>query len=217
MSLPTLLRLPPEIQNRIYRLILVKDDPINVQRQFDRQEEQTPLSLLHTCKEINKNARPIYYGCNTFKFSAASPELLYRMEKFMRGLDLEGITLCQSIRLEFAASSPRFDIVFNHTCACAVYFDIDFKTKEVWSNSCSDCCGSALGWFWELAELEVREILMWFHMKPRWSCKAPRLALNFANFISNEPLKEWEEEMRDRRMEVRKWHLTSASEAFGRP
>jgi hypothetical protein len=60
MNIP-LLRVPREIRDTIYGLVLVSDEPVTV----GLNDNEWP-SLLKTCKQINSEAVPIYVLRNTF-------------------------------------------------------------------------------------------------------------------------------------------------------
>lgn len=59
---PPLLKLPPELRNRIYRYAIVQDEPIDVAETTKKKEP----ALLATCKEIREQALKMFYHENTF-------------------------------------------------------------------------------------------------------------------------------------------------------
>ena len=83
-----LLKLPAEIRNLIYGLVLVQDEAINLHKVLKRQERPCDLisawrhtvkgiyhnlqamvkqpPLTKTCQQIRNEALPIFYGANTF-------------------------------------------------------------------------------------------------------------------------------------------------------
>ncbi|KAK4544345.1 hypothetical protein LTR36_004236 [Oleoguttula mirabilis] len=71
VSESTLLKLPPELRNRIYREVLVCANPIRVATAFAQQQWQAP-SLLQTCVQIRGEASGIHYAENTFLVVALS-------------------------------------------------------------------------------------------------------------------------------------------------
>lgn len=78
MATPALLGLPPELQIRIYRLLLGQRDRLVLRERvaeyamygFEREEWQAHVALLRTCREIYSIAKPILYGSNTLIFFA---------------------------------------------------------------------------------------------------------------------------------------------------
>lgn len=70
-----MLRLPAEIQNRIFECAVVQQEPIDVtvhirnrDSKFYWQLQPCEPPLAAACKFVRKVARPIYYGQNTFRF-----------------------------------------------------------------------------------------------------------------------------------------------------
>lgn len=61
---PSLLTIPPEMRNRIYRCALVQPEPIQL-RPANRWPESPPL--LQTCHQIRSESSGIYYQENTFE------------------------------------------------------------------------------------------------------------------------------------------------------
>lgn len=68
-----LVALPAELRNRIYRLVLVLEDPILVTNigfktsEHDAQEPFGELPLLRTCRHVHHEALAVFYGGNIFE------------------------------------------------------------------------------------------------------------------------------------------------------
>lgn len=60
----TLLSLPPEMRNRIYRYVLLETEPI---RTTPSRTPPPQPGLLSTCRQIRKESLDIYYQENKFK------------------------------------------------------------------------------------------------------------------------------------------------------
>lgn len=58
-----LLRLPPELRNWIYELVVVEKDAIRIENTSVRA---LPPGLTHTCRQLRVEASPIHYGQNIF-------------------------------------------------------------------------------------------------------------------------------------------------------
>ncbi|KAM7202958.1 hypothetical protein V8F20_004205 [Naviculisporaceae sp. PSN 640] len=59
-------RFPANVRNRIYRLLLTRDEPI----EQGRWVRDLSAQLLRTCRAVYKEGMPILYGENTFVFKA---------------------------------------------------------------------------------------------------------------------------------------------------
>ncbi|KAK5112303.1 hypothetical protein LTR85_011575 [Meristemomyces frigidus] len=64
-----LLKIPPELRNIIYDLVLTSDKPIDTQ---DTAAARVS-ALLATCTQIRREAAPIFYGQNTFSGTVHRP------------------------------------------------------------------------------------------------------------------------------------------------
>lgn len=60
---PPLLRLPAELRNMIYTLVVTRDDPV---RTLEDGKTYPEPELLATCRQIRQEARSVYYATNTF-------------------------------------------------------------------------------------------------------------------------------------------------------
>lgn len=60
-----LTNLPAEIQNKIYKLVVVDSEDIHIPA--DHPHEPQEPALLRTCQQIRNVAAPIYYGANVFE------------------------------------------------------------------------------------------------------------------------------------------------------
>ncbi|KAK0719325.1 hypothetical protein B0H67DRAFT_551711 [Lasiosphaeris hirsuta] len=65
---PSFLRFPPEIRNRIYRLLLVRNGVIRARAIGAALSSQ----LLYTCRQVLSEAHPILYGENTWELVITS-------------------------------------------------------------------------------------------------------------------------------------------------
>ncbi|KAI9836870.1 MAG: hypothetical protein M1819_001035 [Sarea resinae] len=63
------LSLPPELRNRVYRLVLVDEDPVNF---GSRRNFQRSSAFLRTCRQVHQEGRGILYGENSFDFEKES-------------------------------------------------------------------------------------------------------------------------------------------------
>ncbi|KAI9721129.1 MAG: hypothetical protein M1828_005235 [Chrysothrix sp. TS-e1954] len=70
----SLLDLPAEIRNSIYRLVLVPPRPALHTQHITKQSPN--LALIHTCRQIHSEAMPLFYSENAF---SAHPSLLTSM------------------------------------------------------------------------------------------------------------------------------------------
>ena len=57
-----LVKLPPELRDRIYRLVLPTGMKLGSHGPYPRSE----LSIMQTCRTVRKETIPIFYGMNTF-------------------------------------------------------------------------------------------------------------------------------------------------------
>lgn len=60
--------LPGEVQNSIYKLILLDQDPIDPRHRYDEQQKLT-LGLLRANKVVHDEASSLFYGHNRFDFT----------------------------------------------------------------------------------------------------------------------------------------------------
>lgn len=58
-------KLPTELRNQVYEMVLV-DDTSSIRVFHKPKECQPPFALLGTCREIRRQAAPIYYGQHAF-------------------------------------------------------------------------------------------------------------------------------------------------------
>ncbi|KAK5741907.1 hypothetical protein LTR17_003655 [Elasticomyces elasticus] len=87
-TLPQLLRLPPELRNLIYELVLIKDEPISVR---DWKLCCVGPALIRTSRLVRSETMPIFYGANKFEGSwvtdfssmpaSVAPNSLHRMKQ----------------------------------------------------------------------------------------------------------------------------------------
>ncbi|KAI9878293.1 MAG: hypothetical protein M1830_001350 [Pleopsidium flavum] len=108
--------LPPELRNRVYRLLLVRNKP--VQFQVKRNNSRTAV-FLRTSRQIYQEGRSILYGENQFVFSRVSDrtgawfvpsrkEIGYTdMERFFRAIGPYNTSMLKNITINLSdALSP---------------------------------------------------------------------------------------------------------------
>ncbi|KAI7282140.1 hypothetical protein KC345_g3695 [Hortaea werneckii] len=76
-----LMRLSPEMRNRIYREVLVSGPIVRMTDTYGNGE-WSPPALLHTCRRIRREASGIYYSMNSFLFCSADFTLLDEEKDF---------------------------------------------------------------------------------------------------------------------------------------
>ena len=91
-----LLRLPSELRNRIYELILIQEDQI---RMPAGRTEGDKRALLCTCHQIHDEAVGIYYGNNAFIADCGSWFLNADLTCWLRGLGWKKRLLLKDVRL----------------------------------------------------------------------------------------------------------------------
>lgn len=95
------LRLPREARNRIYSLLLVRDEPMTV---LWRPQAGRSLGILRACKVTWREATPILYGRNRLDFSKVEPEAASR---FLRRIGPRNAGAVRHIIVDFPGM--RFD------------------------------------------------------------------------------------------------------------
>lgn len=96
---PSLLGLPGELRNRIYRLVVVEDERI----------EMTPIDpylvldikyklpgIIHASRQLREEARSIYFGENSFAVHIIPRQLTTYLDR-LKLLDLKNSANCQPI------------------------------------------------------------------------------------------------------------------------
>ncbi|KAK4963080.1 hypothetical protein LTR10_000708 [Elasticomyces elasticus] len=92
-TLPPLLRLPPELRNLIYELVLIKDEPISVR---DWKLCCVGPALIRTSHLVRSETMPIFYGANKFEgswvtdFSSMPPSVAPARLHWMKQLRFNG-------------------------------------------------------------------------------------------------------------------------------
>ena len=91
-----LLKLPPEIRNRIWTLV-VKVDAVVMRRDNYRKRpcddsSATTMALAFTCRQVYHEATPIYYSKNLFHFPYESRLVLSLFAKAIGPTNTESIT-----------------------------------------------------------------------------------------------------------------------------
>ena len=64
-----LLSLPPELRNAIYKLVLIRPEPVQ------GKEPLATAALLHTCRQIRSEAEQIFFACNEFQITLTERSL----------------------------------------------------------------------------------------------------------------------------------------------
>lgn len=90
-------KIPPEIQNIIYRVILVSASPITIDGHDAGWDYQTTPAFLRTCKAVHEQAAAIYYTENTFKFRTTE-----HLWQFLIDIGLEKRSMIRSIECPFS-------------------------------------------------------------------------------------------------------------------
>lgn len=107
-------KLPAELKNAIYRLVLVREDAIVVCERgrfgprytfaYKCTDEGNDPPLLRVCREIRTEALAIFYGCNVFQFAGREPLALWlrRMGEPKRKMlrDVRGFQPARWIRIK---------------------------------------------------------------------------------------------------------------------
>jgi len=85
----SLLKLPPELRNRIYELVLRRNTPViarwcNDSKRFHQITEREDagifyaLAITTTCKTIRSECRKLFYAFNTFEFQVSAQDSHHR-------------------------------------------------------------------------------------------------------------------------------------------
>lgn len=165
MSTTSLLGLPPELQVRIYRMVLVSPSQIRVLYGQDTRNAKSILRMLFTCRTIYEIAKPIYYSSNIFHFtdseSGTTPHGF--LSRFMTCLGRDGITLVRNIKLEIKHVFKRV-----HGGHWPLFYYIDMKAGTVSSSSRSPLSGENVNVdILEREEDELRKMLESFYRRPQ--------------------------------------------------
>jgi hypothetical protein len=91
-----LLRLPSELRNRIYELVLIQPDAIRLPQ---GRSESGKRDLLCTCRQIHDEAVGIYYGSNAFIADCGSWFLNVDLICWLRGLGPKKRSMLRDVRL----------------------------------------------------------------------------------------------------------------------
>lgn len=98
---PGFLDLPPELRNRIYHLVLVKDVPVLQQTTVERAGERRVLGILGVNRQIGDEAFGIYYGLNTFRFYCICDCVFASdISIFLRSIGEKGLAHVKTIQFE---------------------------------------------------------------------------------------------------------------------
>jgi hypothetical protein len=104
---PLIFKLPPELRNNIYRMILQRDSPIKIKPVFCRRRRKDVLrareslgdhflAITKTCKAIRQETWPLVFGVNEFSFKWEGEDVrLAQLDAFERqigGKRAQGLT-----------------------------------------------------------------------------------------------------------------------------
>lgn len=163
MAQPTLLGLPAELRNRIYRLVLVKDTHIAPQNQEHRNEERQALAITQINKQLRQEACEIYYSSNNFLFchehwKPGSPHVNLRkcLAAWCMAIGARNLTDVTSLSLEGICTRHRYAHRARSSCIRA---DLNFRKGTVLAvalKSGKPTCSVA---DWEAAM--VVDLLLW--------------------------------------------------------
>lgn len=88
-----LIMVPLEIQHRIYKYLLLADDPIQVlhgwAKLYQRQRSNLHPTILQTCRTIYQNASEVLYGGNVFRYMVRDRPKLDALSSFGQGINVE--------------------------------------------------------------------------------------------------------------------------------
>ncbi|KAJ0117184.1 hypothetical protein J7T55_003601 [Diaporthe amygdali] len=77
MSRCFLIQMPMEIQQKIFRYLLLAEDPIQVfqgwSKLYHRQRSNLDPAILSTCRALFENGSAVLYGANTFQYKLRDP------------------------------------------------------------------------------------------------------------------------------------------------
>lgn len=91
--------LPTELRNTIYELVLISAEPIimiirringSMSAQPRDNPSDSPVGFLHTCKAINAEAQPIFYGDNTFEILTKEVGAAELLDIFLNNMTVMG-------------------------------------------------------------------------------------------------------------------------------
>lgn len=97
-----LLELPPELRNRIYELVVVRDEPVKTVIISDFQHRacfarlQQPR-ITATCQQIRQESLSIFYTCNSFRFSIGV-DYKKDFSTLANYLDIVGESACKQLK-----------------------------------------------------------------------------------------------------------------------
>lgn len=143
----TLLRLPPELREHIYRFLLVKGSPIEPQRRSNREDERTLLPFFRTCKLVHREATKVYFSCNIFRFHDDGGLDTDELPLFFGSLSTTTLRLCSAISLESSLGPPP-PPGHDHQCSpngsrayCTGSIEINLALSMTATSGQANCCG----------------------------------------------------------------------------
>ncbi|MCJ1269429.1 hypothetical protein MMC22_009321 [Lobaria immixta] len=140
-AVPSLLGLPGEVRNMIYRLLLVADSPLGCETEKELDADSKPIwanfgeyhlhpAILRVCRQLNREASSILNGENTFGIQ------IYGFgHRYMSGAYIKAKTVLLNFQLDFDSRSfpkcvgpinkfQRFEILIDSADGFSVGFEV---------------------------------------------------------------------------------------------
>lgn len=114
-----LMRLPPELRNRIYDLVVIESQPITIsirKRRFGTP--MRPPALLHNCRQLRAEASPVYYSSNIFIAEEGQRSTLGPLETWLRMIGEEARGLVHRIHFNVYFLSPSLKDAKHESRCC---------------------------------------------------------------------------------------------------
>jgi hypothetical protein len=128
-----LLRLPPELRNRIFEPLLIRPYSIVISAHTQRNSPSdkmhkslAPPAITRTCRKLREETLPVHYGANTFEIRGFS-ERLYHMRgtaERVNALRFKNALLRGQQWLDMIGPTGRMLIEGLLLCSANAYFDI---------------------------------------------------------------------------------------------
>lgn len=120
-------KLSPELRNMIYELVL-GNIPVKISCEYWGKPPLTSgprpkhLALTETCKQIQDESIPIFYGMNEFTFTVtpsagssafngradlASPHALYRLRDLLGSIESKKLGMMKQVKLQIGFADPK--------------------------------------------------------------------------------------------------------------
>lgn len=145
-------KLPAELRIQIFELALTSPTAYGVgdQRPINRQAVQPPLT--RTCRQIRKEALPVFYECNTFNFYLNFEYGVERVRKWMQSMSESSASIqtIRSVGLEgyIAEDWPRRPGWFPGASSelIHVHFELDLENLLVVTKPSQTVCTKGLNY-----------------------------------------------------------------------